>query len=66
MFLSLENEFPNPDIRYLTGDKDITENAIKYTNPIELTGTTLLKASLFKDDKPVGKIFTDTSSFIKR
>jgi hexosaminidase len=43
VFLSLENEFPNPDIRYLIGDKDITENAIRYTNPIEIAGTTLLK-----------------------
>jgi hexosaminidase len=65
VFLSLENEFPNPDIRYLIGDKDITENAIRYTNPIEIAGTTLLKASLFKDDKPVGKIFIDTIKFHK-
>jgi hexosaminidase len=63
VFLSLENEF-NPDIRYLIGIK-ITENAIRYTNPIEIAGTTLLKASLFKDDKPVGKIFIDTIKFHK-
>jgi hexosaminidase len=63
--LSLQNEFPNPDIRYLIGDKDITKNAIKYINPIEFAGTTLLKASLFKDDEPVGKVFIDTIKFHK-
>jgi hypothetical protein len=30
--------------------------------PLRLAGTTL-KASLFKDDKPVGKIFIDTIKF---
>jgi len=65
VLLSLENEFPNPDIRYLIGENEITENAIKYTNPIEVKGTTLFKASLFKDDKPVGKIFIDTIQFHK-
>jgi hexosaminidase len=65
VFLSLQNEFPNPDIRYLIGYKDMAENAIKYINPIEVAGTTLLKASLFKDDKPVGKVFIDTIKFHK-
>ena len=65
VFLSLKNEFPNPDIRYVTGDKDINDNPVPYTNPIEIKETTLIKASLFKDDKPVGKTYIDTIKFHK-
>lgn len=65
VFLSLKNEFPNPDIRYITGDKDINDNPVPYTNPIEIKETTLIKASLFKDDKPVGKTYIDTIKFHK-
>lgn len=61
----LKNEFPNADIRYVLGDKNILDNAIKYTDTITVKGTTILKASLFKNDKPVGKIFTDTIQFHK-
>ena len=63
--ITLKNEFPNPDIRYVLGDKNIDHNAIKYTNPIEIKETTVLKASLFQNDKPVGKTFTDTIVFHK-
>ncbi|PTS90250.1 beta-N-acetylhexosaminidase [Flavobacterium sp. HMWF030] len=63
--VTLKNEFPNPDIRYVVGDKSIDNNAVKYTNPIQFTGTTVLKASLFQNDKPVGKTFTDTIVFHK-
>ena len=63
--LSLKNEFPNPDIRYVLGNKTIDQNAVKYTNPIQVNETTVLKASLFQNDKPVGKTFTDTIIFHK-
>lgn len=63
--VTLKNEFPNPDIRYVLGDKSLAGNAVKYTNPIEFTATTILKASLFQNEKPVGKIFTDTIIFHK-
>nr|WP_315156199.1 glycoside hydrolase family 20 protein [uncultured Flavobacterium sp.] len=61
----LKNEFPNPDIRYVLGNKNIDYNAIKYTNPIPFKETTILKASLFQNDKPVGKVFKDTIQFHK-
>ncbi|TPG36167.1 family 20 glycosylhydrolase [Flavobacterium pectinovorum] len=63
--VELKNEFPNPDIRYVLGDKNIDHNAVKYINPIEFRETTILKASLFQDEKPVGKTFTDTIIFHK-
>ncbi|OMQ11636.1 family 20 glycosylhydrolase [[Flexibacter] sp. ATCC 35103] len=63
--VTLKNEFPNPDIRYVLGDKNIDHNALKYTNPIQFTETTVLKASLFQNEKPVGKTFTDTIIFHK-
>jgi len=63
--VTLKNEFPNPDIRYVLGDKNIEHNPVKYTSPIEFKETTILKASLFQDDKPIGKTFTDTIIFHK-
>ncbi|MRX38047.1 family 20 glycosylhydrolase [Flavobacterium sp. LC2016-23] len=63
--VTLKNEFPNPDIRYVLGNKNIDHNALKYTSPIAFTETTVLKASLFQNDKPVGKTFTDTIVFHK-
>ncbi|MDD5150836.1 MAG: family 20 glycosylhydrolase [Flavobacterium sp.] len=63
--LALKNEFPNADIRYVLGDKSIDANAIKYTDSIAISETTLLKASLFENDKAVGKFFTDTIKFHK-
>jgi hexosaminidase len=63
--VTLKNEFPNPDIRYVLGNKPLDQQALKYTNPIPFNETTILKASLFQNDKPVGKTFTDTIVFHK-
>ncbi|WP_316633353.1 glycoside hydrolase family 20 protein [uncultured Flavobacterium sp.] len=63
--VTLKNEFPNPDIRYVLGNKNIDQNALKYTTPIGFKETTILKASLFQNDKPIGKTFTDTIVFHK-
>lgn len=63
--VTLKNEFPNPDIRYVLGNKPLDQQALKYTNPIPFKETTILKASLFQNDKPVGKTFTDTIVFHK-
>jgi hexosaminidase len=63
--VTLKNEFPNPDIRYVLGDKSLAGNAIKYTSPIEFKESTILKASLFQNERLVGKIFTDTIIFHK-
>ncbi|GGK20748.1 beta-hexosaminidase [Yeosuana aromativorans] len=65
VYVSLKNEFPNTDIRYVLGNKNLKESAIKYKDPIELKETTIVKASLFKNDIPVGKVFTDTIKFHK-
>ncbi len=63
--ISLQNEFPGSDIRYILGDKDLNKEAIKYSKPIEINKTTIIKASLFEGDKPIGKLFTDTIRFHK-
>ena len=63
--VELKNEFPNPDIRYVLGNQSINHHAVKYTSPIEFKETTIIKASLFQDEKPVGKTFTDTIIFHK-
>ncbi|RVT75290.1 beta-N-acetylhexosaminidase [Flavobacterium sufflavum] len=63
--IALKNEFPNADIRYVLDNKNLDNQAIKYTDSITIQGTTILKASLFKEDKPVGKVFTDSIQFHK-
>jgi hexosaminidase len=63
--ITLKNEFPNSDIRYVLGDKNINHNAVKYTSPILFNETTVLKASLFENDQPVGKTLADTIIFHK-
>ncbi|MEN8126005.1 MAG: family 20 glycosylhydrolase [Bacteroidota bacterium] len=63
--LKLQNEFPNADIRYVLGDEELNKNANKYIKSIELKETTTIKASLFEDEKPVGRVFTDTIKFHK-
>ena len=65
VYLTLQNEFPNPDIRYVLGNQDLGKNAIKYTDSIQVDDTTILKASLFKNNQPVGKVFVDTIKFHK-
>ncbi|MBJ2172825.1 family 20 glycosylhydrolase [Aureibaculum sp. A20] len=61
--LTLQNEFPKSDIRYVLGDVKLGEKAIPYVNPIEISESTVVKASLFENDKPIGKAFIDTIKF---
>ncbi|PIE49279.1 MAG: beta-N-acetylhexosaminidase [Flavobacteriales bacterium] len=63
--LQLRNEYPNPDIRYVMGDIPLNDKANIYKEPIKIDSTTVIKASLFEDDKPVGPVFTDTIKFHK-
>lgn len=63
--VALKNEFPNADIRYVLNDKNINDNATVYKDTIAISATTILKASLFKADKAIGKVFTDTIQFHK-
>ena len=61
----LKNELTNPDIRYVLGNNELNANAIKYTNPIEIKETTVVKAALFEDDIAIGKTYVDTIKFHK-
>ena len=63
--VALKNELNKTDIRYVLGNKSITDNPVKYTDAIVFTETTILKASLFENDKPTGKMLTDTIQFHK-
>ncbi|QTE22209.1 glycoside hydrolase family 20 protein [Polaribacter cellanae] len=63
--IALKNEFPNSDIRYVLNNVSLDNEAIPYKKPIELKETTTIKASVFKDDKPVGKIFKKTFKYHK-
>ncbi len=63
--VELKNEFTNADIRYTLNNEKLSENAIKYTEPLKIDKTTNLNASLFKDDKPVGVPFNTTIQFHK-
>ena len=44
--LALKNEFTNADIRYTLGDKKLTFQATKYTEPLKIDKTTTVNASL--------------------
>ena len=63
--VSLQNEFPKSDIRYVIGSDSLNKNATKYQKPFTLSKTTVLKAAIFKDNKIEGSIFQDTIRFHK-
>ncbi len=65
MEVILKNEFPNSDIRYTIDGSELTVSPQKYIEPIQLSKTTIIKASLFKNDKPIGKEFNKTIKFHK-
>ncbi len=61
----LENEFPDSDIRYSLDGSDLNSTSEKYIKLIQLSETTSIKATLFKNDKPVGKEFNKVIKFHK-
>jgi len=63
--MALQNEFPNSDIRYTLGQGTIKNDAKFYKNPIEVSQTTLVNASLFENGKPIGKVFSKIIKFHK-
>ncbi len=63
--LALKNEFPNSDIRYALNNSSLNNESILYKEPIELNKTSTIKASLFEDEKPVGKVFEKTFNYHK-
>lgn len=65
VLLSLKNEFTDADIRYTLNENQLSNNAIKYTEPLKINTTTTIHASLFKEDKAVGVPFSTTIEFHK-
>ena len=63
--VALKNEFTNADIRYAFSEAKLTDSAIKYTEPLILSESTEVYASLFKNEKPVGVAFNTTIKFHK-
>lgn len=63
--VELKNEFTDADIRYTLNDDKLSDNAIKYTEPLKINTTTEIHASLFEDDQPIGVPFNTTIQFHK-
>ncbi|QOD60479.1 family 20 glycosylhydrolase [Polaribacter haliotis] len=63
--VSLKNEFSDSDIRYVLNNASLDNEAIPYKEPIELKETTTIKTSVFKDDKPIGRVFEKTFNYHK-
>ncbi|PCH74807.1 MAG: beta-N-acetylhexosaminidase [Flavobacteriaceae bacterium] len=63
--VSLQNEFSNADIRYTLDGSPVNEQSNRYEKPFQLTTTTTLKASLFKNNKRIGRLFEKTINFHK-
>lgn len=63
--ISLENEFPNTEIRYTLNDNTLNEASKKYTQPLEISGTTKLKAAVFENGRQPGAVLEKTFSFHK-
>ena len=61
----LKNEFSNSDIRYTLDGSDLNSTSKKYTESIKMLETTNIKASLFENDKPVGREFNQLIKFHK-
>jgi hexosaminidase len=61
--LILHNEYVESDIRYALNNEPLNSASKHYTSPIVLDTTTVVKASLFKNDSLVGYVFKDTIAF---
>lgn len=65
LHVSLENEFPDTEIRYALDDETLAESSAIYTDPIALTGTTTLKAAVFENGERPGAVLEKTFRFHK-
>ncbi len=63
--VSLENEFPESEIRYTLSDEALYKTSEIYSEPIELSETATLKAALFENGKQIGAVLEKTFSFHK-
>jgi len=56
----LKNELSNSDIRYTLDGSELSDSSNRYTKPIQLSETITIKASLFENNKPIGKELNKT------
>lgn len=63
--VSLENEFPESEIRYTLSDEALNKTSEIYSEPIELSETATLKAAVFENGKQAGAVLEKTFSFHK-
>ena len=65
VYLTLDNEFPQSDIRYTLHENKLIEDAIPYNKSIQIKNTTQIFTSLFENNKPTGRTYTKTVKFHK-
>ncbi|QPH39012.1 glycoside hydrolase family 20 protein [Pedobacter endophyticus] len=53
----LATDLPNAEIRYTINEAEPTKNSLKYATPIEILKSATIKARLYKNGKPVGKLY---------
>jgi len=63
--ISLQNEFSGTDIRYTLDGSTVTATSAKYTSPFTISETKTVKASVFEEDKPVGKLLNQSFKYHK-
>lgn len=63
--VKLLNEFPDTQIRYTINEDTLTESSDVYTQPIELSETTRLKAAVFENENRPGAILEKRFIFHK-
>ncbi|MCB0628450.1 MAG: family 20 glycosylhydrolase [Lewinella sp.] len=63
--VSLQNEFPDSEIRYVLNDQKLDASAPIYSGPIMLNGTTTIRAAVYQDGKMVGAALEKTFNFHK-
>ena len=65
MLISISSEKPDKPIYYTIDNTEPTINSKKYIKPFIINKTTIIKAAVFNNNKPAGKIMKQTFSFHK-
>ena len=65
MKINLQNEYPDLEIRYTLNDEPVTRDSEIYTEPIEVSETTTVKAAVFENGEMPGEVFEKTFYFHK-
>ncbi len=63
--VNLKNEFPQSEIRYALTDEALNKNSEIYSEPIELSQSTTLKAAVFENGEQPGEILEKNFTFHK-